>query len=422
MAKYPVEVGDQDGINDAINYVLSGPSGLGQYNVGFNTSADGYVTGNFRLPYNSDTFELMYRAPIALGNSTWLDDFTWKYEFAAPQIVPPFNIGNNIQVTGVTPSDYDGNFRRIGVVYCDQNYVIARETTPYPNPGPGTGGTVSWQAVAYDFPGTLDDPIEVSTDCNGILSVVGPEDFVNLSAQIDCSQKIGISATIIEPGLNFGNISVSTQLNRYKAFNSGTAANPQYFYEFDATVAEQTKLTPLTGGVGQVLTFVIDASSGSKVDTTPSGFFATLAPFQITTSGSGLNLYLNIDLPSSAAGAYVLYDPIAMTGNTDIMIIEPGYKFAVNDLITIKGSELDGIDGGVGVGNDLVLRVTNVSGATETRIDPTATFTTLLDNPEPGLYWYILELEFQPGGVDVVWHVEYIELGRRSLTAQIVKK
>jgi hypothetical protein len=419
MAKYPVENGDADGIADGVNYVLSGPSGLGQYNVGFNTSADGYVTGNFRLPYSSPSFELMYRAPIALGNSTWLDDFTWKYEFASPQIPPPFNIGNNITVTGVTPSDYDGTFNRIGVVYCDQNYVIARATGSYPNPGPGTGGTVSWQAVAYDFPGTLDDPIEVSTDCNGILSVVGPEDFVNLSAQIDCSQKIGISISVEEPGINFGSIAVSTQLNRYKAFNSGTAANPQYFYEFDATVAEQVKLTPLTGGIGQVLAVSIDATSGTKVDTTPSGFFATFTPPFYTTTGSGVNLYFSIDLPSSAAGAYVLYDPVAMTGNTDFIINSPGYLYAVNDLITIDGNDLGGVSGV----NDLVLRVTSANTTvTETRIDPTATFTTLLDNPTPGLYWYILELEFQPGGVDVIWHVDYIELGRRSLTAQIVKK
>jgi len=420
MAVYPIEIGDQQGIVDAVNYVASGPSGLGQYNVGFNKSTPGYVTGNFRLPYNSDTIELMYVDPIALGDSTWLDDFTWKHEFATPQLLPPFAIGNNITVSGVTPSDYDGTYSRIGVVYCDENYVIARAVSPYPNPGVvGTGGTVSLAAVAYDFPGTEDDPITLSTDCNGILSVVGPEDFVNLSAQVNCENNLGINIDVYEPGINFGVMEVSTQLNRYKAYNNGTTAKPEYFYEFDATVAEQRKSVPLGNGIGYIISLSIDASSGTKVDTTPNGFYTTLAPFQISTTGSGVNLYLSIDLPSSAAGAYVLYNPVAMTGNTEVIINEPGYLFADNDLITILGSELGGVDGV----NDLVLRVTNATVIPSAlRIDPTAEFTTLLDNPKPGLYWYILELEFQPGGVDVVWNVDFIELGRRSLTAQIVKK
>lgn len=420
MAVYPIEIGDNQGIADVVNYVASGPSGLGQYNVGFNKSTQGYVTGNYRVPYNSDSIVLMYRDPIPLSTSEWLDDYTWKYTFATPTPVPFFSIGNNITITGVTPSDYDGTFGRIGVVFCDENYVIARSPTPYPNPGVvGTGGTVSLAAVAYDFPGVLDDPILISTDCNGILSVVGPEDFVNLSAMVNCENNLGIAIDVFEPGINFGVMEVSTQLNRYKAFNSGTASNPEYFYEFDATVAEQRKSVPLGNGIGYVISLSIDASSGTKVDTTPSGFYTTLAPFQISTTGSGVNLYLNIDLPSSAAGAYVLYDPIAMTGNTEVIINEPGYLFAVNDLITIPGSELGGVDGV----NDLVLRVTNASVLpSNLSVDPSAVFTTLLDNPEPGLYWYILELQFQPGGVDVVWNVEFIGLGRRSLTAQIVKK
>lgn len=420
MAVYPIEIGDNQGIVDVVNYVASGPSGLGQNNVGFNKSSIGYVTGNFRLPYNSDTIELMYVEPIALSSSEWLDDFTWKYTFATPTLVPPFGLGNNITVSGVTPSDYDGTFSRIGVVEVTTTYVIARSPNPYPNPGVvGTGGDVSWAAVSYDYPGVLDDPYLLSTDCNGILSVVGPEDFVNLSAQVNCQNNLGIVIDVYEPGINFGVAEVSTQLNRYKAYNSGTAANPQYFYEFDATVAEQRQSVPLGNGIGYIISLSIDASSGTKVDTTPTGFYTTLAPFQISTTGSGVNLYLSVDLPSSAAGAYVLYDPVTMTGNTEVIISSPGYLFADNDLITILGSELGGVDGV----NDLVLRVTNATVLPSSlSVDPTATFTTLLDNPAPGLYWYILELQFQPGGVDVVWNVEFIGLGRRSLTAQIIKK
>lgn len=413
MATYPVNAGDQEGLLDAVNYAVSGPSGLGQYNVGFNKSTTAFITGNFRLPYSNPTYAQTYVAPIALGDSLWLDDFTWQHNFATPQPIPPFAIGNNITVSGVTPSDYDGTYSRIGVVYCDENYVIARSNNPYPNPGVvGTGGEVSLQAIYFDFPVT-DDYILTSTDCNGIIKVVGPEDFVNVSAQITSENALGIRGKIIEPGSN-GNFGFSVQLNRYKAYNSGTAANPQYFYDFDATIAEKSETLFLTGGVGQILTLSIDSSSGTKVDTTPDGYFAVIEAFQMTTTGTGQYQAFNISLTSSAAGAYT-------TANTEIVITNPGYAFAVGDTITIPGSNLLGVDGV----NDLVLLVDSVTTQpTAITIDPTATFTTLLDNPSPGLYWYIVEFAFLPqaGGSDVVWYVENIDVGRRSLTAQVIKK
>jgi hypothetical protein len=413
MAKYPVENSDADGIADGVNYVLSGPSGLGQYNAGFNSSTPAYITGNFRIPYSNPNFARTYVAPIALSTSEWLDDYTWKYTFATPEPVPPFALGNNITVDGVTPSDYDGFFGRIGVVFCDENYVIARAGSPYPNPGVvGTGGSVSLEVIYFDFPTTGDGTV-ISTDCNGIITIVGPEDFVNLSAQITKENAVGIYGRVVEPGSN-GNFGFAVQLNRYKAFNNGTAANPQYLYDFDATVAERTQTLFLTGGVGQILTLSIDPSSGTKVSTTPSGFSAIIENFQTTTSGSGVKQSFFIDLPSSAAGAYT-------TANTDITISNPGYAFVVGDTITIPGSNLDGVDGV----NDLVLLVDSVTLLpTDLIIDPTTTFTTVLDNPEPGLYWYIVEFAFQPQpfGSDVVWYVDSIDVGRRSLTAQIVKK
>jgi hypothetical protein len=413
MATYPIGGGDEQGLLEAVNYVASGPSGLGQYNVGFNKSTNAWITGNFRLPYSNTTFTRTYVAPIALSTSEWLDDLTWKYTFTTPQAVAPFTIGNNITVSGVTPSDYDGTFSRVGVVECTTTYVIARASGPYPNPGTtGTGGTVSLEVIYFDFP-TTGDYITISTDCNGILSVVGPEDYVNLSAFITRQNALGISGKVVEPGSN-GNFGFAVQLNRYKAFNSGTAANPQYFYEFDTTVAEQTQQLFLTGGLGQILTLSIDATSGTKVDTTPAGYFATIEAFQMTTTGTGENQAFNIDLPSSVAGAYT-------TANTTIAINNPGYNFVAGDKITIPGADLDGVT----PTNNLVLNVVSATTLPSSiSIDPTTTFTTLLDHPAPGLYWYILEFLFQPqaGGSDVVWYVTDIEAGRRSLTAQLIKK
>jgi hypothetical protein len=52
MAKFPVEYSsnDSESVVDAINYVMSGPSGLGQNFAGFSSSAQTWLTGNIRTP------------------------------------------------------------------------------------------------------------------------------------------------------------------------------------------------------------------------------------------------------------------------------------------------------------------------------------------------------------------------------------
>ena len=47
MAKFPVEIGDSEGIIDSVNYLLSGPGGLGQNFQGFSDYQGAYLTGAF---------------------------------------------------------------------------------------------------------------------------------------------------------------------------------------------------------------------------------------------------------------------------------------------------------------------------------------------------------------------------------------
>ena len=94
IAKYPVDVGDDEGILDAINYLLSGPAGLGQNFAGFSSYTPAYVTGNFRTPFAQTTPAALYVPPIALNNAQQLDDRTIKYTFTSAQPTPPFALGN----------------------------------------------------------------------------------------------------------------------------------------------------------------------------------------------------------------------------------------------------------------------------------------------------------------------------------------
>ena len=53
MASYPVEAADTSGVVEAVNNLLSGPSGLGQDFSGFASYVPGFVTGSVRTPYTS---------------------------------------------------------------------------------------------------------------------------------------------------------------------------------------------------------------------------------------------------------------------------------------------------------------------------------------------------------------------------------
>ncbi len=129
---------------DGLNYLLSGPSGLGQDFNGFSDYLPAWLTGNFRTPYTQPTPANLYVLPINLSTSELLDPFTWKFNFATTQSPVPFSVGNGIFVAGVSDPTFDGSYDTIGVVECTTDYVIARTESPYFVSGPGTGGYVTY--------------------------------------------------------------------------------------------------------------------------------------------------------------------------------------------------------------------------------------------------------------------------------------
>jgi hypothetical protein len=224
MAQFPVS--DQQGIIDGLNYVLSGPQSNGQNFEGFSTDSTGYLTGNFRQPYTTPNFSNLWVGAIALSSSEWLDSRTWKFTFATPQATPPFVNGNNIDVVGVTPSDYDGYYSPIGVISCTTTYVIARTSNEYPNPGVvGTGGTVSLSIT------TNSSDAWYSTDCNAKVTVTGGTDRVFLSAQLNDIFQYSSSTA--------GPMTYTVAINRYTAFPNNDPTNPEFIFDGRKTISKQ---------------------------------------------------------------------------------------------------------------------------------------------------------------------------------------
>ena len=416
MATYPINAGDQESLLDAVNYVASGPSGLGQQLKGFKSSVgeignfDTRITGNYRQPYTSSQFLAgvgytanLYVAPIPLSTSEWLDDYTWKFTFATPQPYPPFQLGNNINTEGITPSDYDTFFNRIGVVECSTTYVIARYQNPFPNPGVvGTGGVVYlWVTSPASNADSAD--AEMSTDANAIVSVDAGNNLVSVTGQIEIKN---YSYAVFQAPPSFGaRTQMVVALNRYKAYNSGTAANPQYFYEFDATVAAEKIADFYSPEATQGIPTSFDMVSGTS---SPSAAY-TLVLSDQTETLTGNGAYVGGIFDTTAPGGpYV--------GNATFSPSDGG-NYAVGDQVKIKGDIL----GGTTPANDLVMEVASITNTGDIDVtEPTTViFTPVIDNPDSGLYWYIIEIAIYIQG-EVAF--KYMTLGRRSLTAQVIKK
>jgi len=238
MSKFPVESSDSEGIVDGLNYLLSGPGGLGQNFAGFSSYTPAYLTGNYRTPFTQPKTEgvrNLYVPAISLATSEFIDDRTLKFTFASTQPTVPFQQGNQITISGVTipPGIYDfnGTYSRIGILSCTTTYCLVRLSSAETITASASGGNISLNSLDTKF----------STDCNARVTVTGGTDRVFISGQLD--QKINYD---ILAGTH--DLTVSVQVNRYIGFINADPVNPDYLFDPDGTVAEKIyTYTGLTG-------------------------------------------------------------------------------------------------------------------------------------------------------------------------------
>jgi len=222
MAQFPIQSGNDESITDALNYLLSGPAGLGQNFAGFSSYAPAWLTGNYRTPFSSTTLRNLYVAPINLATSEFLDARTIKFTFASTQSPAPFAQGNPITIAGSSVAYYDGTYTNIGVIECTTTYCTVRlssDTTPEPI---GTGGTIGLN---------LDDTT-TSTDCNARVTVTGGTDRVFISGQLDQEITYDVPA-------GTGELTITVEVNRYRGFINSDPVNPDYLFDPDGTIAEK---------------------------------------------------------------------------------------------------------------------------------------------------------------------------------------
>lgn len=280
MSQYPIN--NPDDVLDGLNYLLSGPSGLGQNFQGFSAYTTAYLTGNYRSPFTQTTIANLYVPPIALSDAELLDPYTWKFTFSSAQPSAPFALGSPIYVTGVNPSDYDGQYSPVGVIECTTTYVIARTQSPYTAGPYVSGGTVEFNATTV----AATEPFYNSTDCNARVTINGGTDRVFITAQLN-----NIISYDTATG---GNLTYGVYLNRYYAVPNDDPVNPDFKFLFDKTISQ--KIYSYTGLSGTGSLAEVETIFATVIDQPPPNYYwyilevayDTNTDVYVTTSEFGL--------------------------------------------------------------------------------------------------------------------------------------
>ena len=373
MSQFPIEINDSQGINDAVNYLLSGPGGLGQNFEGFAAYQPAYLRSSFRQPWSvsiaSGLNSSIYLAlPISNaqpvgGNPSFQVEFT----FATPQATAPFEWGDRVKVTGVTPSVY--NDSDYVVFSCSVTSVIIQYTAAI------TWSTyISGGEIGRD---RMNRPLD--TDCNARVSVAGPTDQVFVSAQLDLTWEY--TCTMAD------DYDVVVAIYRSQGFPTASTTNTDYLFSNSVLVSEKTFARSVTAGTGTqsleaVFSTVLDGpglpfglywyilsvefqvpggAQGTLARYVLSGTrlpqaittYSSLFPVTVTGSGSGLEIDTTLyDLPPDT---YNNLGPSVST-NTDITTVAVGADYRLGDQLLVAGTDL----GSATPANDMTITVTAV--------------------------------------------------------------
>ena len=239
MSQYPLD--NPDAVIEAVNYLLSGPAGLGQNFQGFSAYLPAYIRPSTRQPWNLPITVGDPPTPQPLNPSIYLDipinNITVPTNpgqeivvtFTTPQATAPFQYGDSIDLAGVTPSFYDGGYT---VFSCTTNDVTLFTSGTYTWPAYTSGGSVGRNYMNYPN----------STDCNARVTVAGPTDQVFVSAQLDLSYEYEC----------FNNIDydVIVRISRGRGFPDSTPGSNDFLFADFTTISEKTFTKSVVVGTG----------------------------------------------------------------------------------------------------------------------------------------------------------------------------
>jgi hypothetical protein len=242
MAQYPIQSKDANGIIDALNYVLSGPAGLGQNYNGVSSSDPVYIRGAFRAPFTiplSTTLNPILYLDWAITNITLVgsnptDQIQVTFTPGVPQPNPPFQFGDTLTISGVTPTNYNGGWIVFSSTTTTVNLYRANKAT-YP-------AYVSGGNLIRDWSNT-----PLGTDCLATATVSGATDQPFVSAQLALSwnyTQLG--------GASDSWYDIVVAITRSRGTSSNAPGNINGFvYQFQDIISRQTDQLTAAGATVQ---------------------------------------------------------------------------------------------------------------------------------------------------------------------------
>lgn len=268
MATFPIESSDDAGIADAVNYLLSGPAGLGQNFEGFSAYAPAYLRPSARQPWSLSYTVGDPPTPQPLNPSIYLQipisDAApvganptpyFILTFATPEATPPFQYGDRLDVSGVIDTGggnppysyddtgytvYDCTTTTVTLFYVSGGVPKAYDWSTYIS-----GGQVGRDYMNYNN----------STECNGRVTVTGPTTQVFVTAQLNLEWEYTCTTA--------NDYDVVVSIQRLRGFENLDPGSTDYLFGDDFTVSEKTFPRTATVGTGSdvleaIFTTVLD--------------------------------------------------------------------------------------------------------------------------------------------------------------------
>jgi hypothetical protein len=362
MSQYPVN--SPQGLYDAVNYLASGPSGLGQDFNGYTAYLPGYLTGNFRTPYSYITVQKTGSGVNAQANIQILPNTQGLQvgqavtgasigaganllSFSANTVLNPATYTANLSV--VNTADFSGDTITFSPAQIPQLYVAPIACS--------SAVQLTDTTFQYNFAATQASPPFIPG--NNIRGADFANDFYNggvgAIGLIECT----VDYCIFRTGSSYPGIGDTSTGNVYLT-NTNTGSSKSTDCNSKVTTVNPTDRVFLSAQLNNILDYV---GSGDLTYT----------------------VYMN---------RYVGFLSKSDPGN-------PIYRFSFDGIVSKKVYSRPGL-----AGPGTVPEIETI-------------FSTLVDNPAPGYYWYIVEVQYDATG-DL--EIKQATLGVRSISTQVVKQ
>lgn len=390
---YPID--DPASVQEAVNDLLSGPSGLGQNFQGFSAYEPAFIRPTFSEPFTlpiTTTLNPAWYVDIPISNITDLNPQQIEVTFTSAQPTAPFQFGDTLFLQNVTPDFFDGFYT---VFSSTTTTLVLSSFTAYTWPAYVSGGNVIRDRTNR----------AVSADNNARITVLGPTDTAFVSSQIR------LDVDYVTTGA--ADFRVRNTIERWRGYP--VEGSTDYTFAFDDIVSQQQEdFSVSTSGsvpVEAIFTTVLDDPTfgyywyfnniywlnlGGLLPSVTygeytvqgvspiaaTGAYTNVIPQTVTGTGSGADLDLFI---YSTAYDVIFTDTNDFANvNFEVTTVNSGGTgYAVGDTIRILGTDV----GGTSPDNDIVLRLELGS----------------VDNPN-------------------ACHAGNVVVGVRSMTAQVIKQ